>query len=207
MTACRAERPTTSPRKSSLIVRSVSSSRKSKISFSVTITSSRISCGSRGMVSTSCSAKAIPTRGGRSPRARMRGDGAVVVALAVAEARAAPVEPDHRHDDEVGMNDRRRLDRHHRAEAAGDERVARREAAEDAASGPRTITGRPITAPRRWSVSTIGPGRPRSASRHRPRPDAATAPRGAARRAPRLPPRRGRGSADRWRRAARAPDP
>ena len=88
-------------------------------------------------------------KGRAKPAGAHRGDGAVVVALAVAEARAAPVEADDRHDDEVGMR---------RRGAASTGTIVPKPPGMSGWPGakprkssvwPGTITGRPITAPLR----------------------------------------------------------
>ena len=88
---------------------------------SVTMASSGTSCASRGMSSSSCAAKAMPTRRGRLGKPFQR---AVVVAAAIAEARAAPVEAEERHDDDIGLDLRGEFGRREGAEAGFVERRA-----------------------------------------------------------------------------------
>ena len=135
----------------------------------MTITSRRTSCGSCGMLSTSCTEKAMPTSGRREPAGAQRGDRAVVVALAVAEAGPGPVEADERA--RSSCRDRRAAPsrpgpwcRSRRGPAAGPARGAGRRARARAGRRAGRRWRRERGRRRRWRRD-----RPRSASRHRRR--------------------------------------
>ena len=150
-TAARPERPTTSPRKSSLTRRP-----PSRISSrSVAISGRRTSCGSSGTASTSWQAKAMPARRNVfAARDEVR-DRAVVVAGAVADAPAAPVEGGKRRDDEVRIDHRLAGVRVARAEHARLEARLAVEAAKEHASLLDDRHG--DTARRPCSTSSISP--------------------------------------------------
>ena len=119
-------------------------------SLSVRMKSSRWSCGSAGTAGDFATPHRRRRPRGSGPRARNRAKRAIVVAGAVADAMAAPVESGERHEQQVGIDDLRRRRRLGNAHRAGDQ-SARRAASggRPAARRARAVTGKAVAKPSR----------------------------------------------------------